>query len=171
MRGLLAACLLLLAAPASAETDKEAAVRAAFLYRLAFFVAWPEQRFRDQDSPIRLCLADGVGVRLRSELDAAARQRQVQQRPLRVLSYEAGVDCELLYVSGVAPPAEVADAATLIVVDSTDALRRFGQLALVRESTPGGEVRLVFRGHRERIGAAAFSLSSKLLSLVRFDGS
>lgn len=169
MLGFLSA--LVYALPAAAEAEKESTVRAAFLYRLAFFVSWPEQRFADARTPIRFCLEQAVPKRLRAELKGAAKQRQVNQRPLVVQDWSGGSEgCDVLYLSGsqAAPPNM--DSGTLVVVDSSETLRDVGQLALVRESGSGGETRLVFHGHRSRIAEAGYTLSSKLLSLVRFDG-
>jgi hypothetical protein len=186
-----AALAWLLALPcAQADDGKEAAVRAAFLFRLAFFVSWPEGAFDAASSPVRICLAPGNDDLARTLAEQTA-TRTVQERPVAVAvlsttalasevtvaavdSVPAGpaaepswADCHILYLGSAGAPATAGHGHTVTVVDSLGQLERAGALALVREES-AGEARLVFYGRRDRLQGASFSLSSKLLQLLRF---
>lgn len=155
--------------PAAADNAKETAVRAAFLFRLAFFVSWPEQAFEDPHSAITLCLTPGNDGLARTLSEQTAR-RTVNERPVSVRELPAGNGiggCHIVY----GDPAAV-DTATpghaLVVVGERAGLLAGGALALEREELMG-ETRLVFYARRDRLQDGRFSISSKLLQLVRFD--
>lgn len=180
-----ACCLMILLScafnTAAAETSsKEDSVRAAFLYRLAFFVTWPDDSFANAQAPINLCVAASTSKQMVRLLIAATAKPIANQRQLtvRVVSDNdsssggrlgASVGCHMLF--GDAFPnvgTNSAQGQTLLVVSSLAALNQGGHLALVREQLTAGDARLVFYAKRERIANAAFKLSSKLMQLVRF---
>jgi hypothetical protein len=173
----LLALLLPVPAPAAEAdaADKEAAVRAAFLYRLAFFVTWDAAAFAAADSPIRFCVASDRPSRVAELLRGQAGNRKVNERGIAVeqRSSAAGLEgCHLVYREGEAAGVATAAATQLVVVDSLAALARGGTLALVPERGPGGELRLGFVSRRDRLPSSGVTLSAKLLQLVRFtDGS
>ncbi len=168
--------LLMLPSWCAAATDKEAAVRSAFLYRLAFFVTWSDQSFADRDSPLRLCMQD-ADPQLTKVLREQTRTRTVHERRLEVVRTRDSGDwhgCHLLYLGPArSAPWTSTDAEraprALIVVERIEDMAELGALALVREEVAGGEARLVFHGHRQRIQSGSYNLSSQLLQLVRFD--
>ena len=153
----------------SIDREKESALRAAFLYRLAFFIKWPESELPagntlafcvigDENSPVGRLLAEQAG------------ERKVLNRPVEVRSVKPDDSlqgCHIAYAEQ-APKAAL-PTKTLLVVDSLQQLSRVGALALVRQTQPGGEIRLAFVGRRERLAAAPFQVSAKLLQLVRFE--
>ncbi|MET0544815.1 MAG: YfiR family protein [Caulobacterales bacterium] len=51
-------CLLTPAVPAQSNVSEDT-IKAAFLYRFASFVEWPQGAFADAQSPIRLCVSGG----------------------------------------------------------------------------------------------------------------
>jgi hypothetical protein len=158
-------CLL----PTAASAAKETAVRAAFLFRLAFFVNWPDSAFGDPAAPVRICIAPGSDA-LAAMLAEQTATRTVQERPVEVELLAPAADaerCHILYREH-ADEAGIAVAPhTLVVVGSLALLDDGGALALVREET-AGEARLVFYARRAALQQVGFSVSSKLLQLVRF---
>ena len=171
----LIAVVCLSAAQAASAVDREAKLRAAFLYRLAFFVEWPAARFASAQSPIMLCIAPDTGAELVNELSAlgnrerkasgaASAARKLQVRALTASQDSA--DCHLLYGEQLEPSLSGRD--RLLVVGTLDALKLSGGLALVREQRAEGDARLVFFAHKQRLHDASIKLSSKLLQLVRF---
>lgn len=167
--GAVVAMLLAGLAQASPVTDKEVAVRAAFLFRLAFFVSWPADTFAAADSPLRICLREPRPAPLARILTEQTRSRTVQDRPVQVVGLDADQPadgCHVLYLEAdSARPG--APLYSLVVVDSLGGLDRAGVLALVREQT-AGETRLVFYADRTRLQHAPFTVSAQLLRLVRF---
>lgn len=165
---------------AAQSPSKEDSVRAAFLYRLALFVTWPDSSFANAKAPITLCLAADTSPQMVSLLTAATTKPIANQRQLMVRvvpdddassggKMGASVGCHMLF-SGAFPTIDPASTKgqTLLVVSSLAALKQGGHLALVREQRTVGDARLVFYAKRERIMDASFKLSSKLMQLVRF---
>jgi hypothetical protein len=169
-------CLLLcgavLPATAADEAEQEAAVRAAFLYRLAFYITWPDAAFADAAGPIRICLASDTGTHLARAFAAQAPKLMVNARPLEVAALKSGDSahaCHIVYLGGGDEAAiAAAQGHALVVVDSLPRLDAAGQLALVREVDKRGDARLVFYARKERLEHAEFSVSYKLMQLVRF---
>lgn len=165
---------------AAQSPSKEDSVRAAFLYRLAFFVTWPDTAFANAQAPITLCVATSTSKQMVRLLLTATTKQIANQRQLtvRVVPDEdassggklgTSVGCHMLF--GAAFPnvdPEAAKGQTLLVVSSLAALNQGGHLALVREQRTAGNARLVFYAKRERITDTSFKLSSKLMQLVRF---
>lgn len=164
---------------AAQSQSKEDSVRAAFLYRLAFFVTWPEASFANVQAPITLCLAASTSKEIVRLLRAATTKPIANQRQLTVRVVPdsdsssggrlgASVGCHLLF--GVAFPNvdNASKGQALLVVSTLTALKQGGHLALVREQRTADDARLVFYARRERIVEGSFKLSSKLMQLVRF---
>lgn len=167
------AVVFLAAAQTASAVDREAKLRAAFLYRLAFFVEWPASRFASAQSPIVLCIAPDTGADLVRELSALGKRSATgdasASRTLQVRALAAAQDssaCHLLYGNQLAP--SIPSKEMLMVVGTLDALKQSGGLALVREQRAEGDARLVFFAHKQRLQDASIKLSSKLLQLVRF---
>jgi hypothetical protein len=177
LSGLAGVLLVMLASPPwlraeSAPADKEAAVRAAFLYRLAFFVSWEAGAFPAPDSPITFCISSVGPSRVAELLRGQAGNRRVNDRGIAVEqrgTSDALDGCHIVYREGVGDRTPTPAATQLVVVDSLAALASGGTLALVPERGPGGELRLGFVSRRDRLPSSGVSLSAKLLQLVRFD--
>lgn len=167
--------LLLAASLAQADAgpaDKEAALRAAFLYRLAFFVSWDERAFAGADSPIRFCITGRTPSRVAELLRGQAGNRRVNERGIAVDQRDASApvdDCHIVYRDGRQPSTAAHSETQLVVVDSLEALAAGGNLALVPERGAAGEVRLGFVSRRDRVPNGGVTLSAKLLQLVRFE--
>lgn len=159
--------------PAVAETlgEKEVAVRAAFLFRLAFFVNWPDSAFGSASAPLVFCLTDGTTPQLRTLLATQTVQRSVRGRKIEVRQLAAATttsECHLVYSdAGTAPPLGPQSANTLAVVDTLDGLAKAGTVALVREEHDGN-TKLQFYVHRERLRELSVSLNAQLMQLARF---
>jgi hypothetical protein len=163
------AVLLCLPPPAPAAA-KETAVRAAFLFRLAFFVNWPASAFDGPTAPVRICVGAGSEA-LAATLAGQTATRTVQERPVDVVLLvpaAAAEGCHILYRERADELDPVPGPHTLVVAGSLAMLERGAALALVREES-GGEARLVFHARRRALNDAGFTVSSKLLQLVRFD--
>ena len=79
----------------------EYAVKAAYLYKFAPFVAWPASAFTSPSSPFNLCVAgdDPFGA----ALDQAVNGQQVDGHPAvvhRLGRVESGSGCHILFVGG-----------------------------------------------------------------------
>jgi len=169
--GGLAAVLMLLAAPAWADSasDRETTVRAAFVFRLAFFIEWPASAFEHADSPLRICLDPRGAEALARTLAEQTAGRTVQERKLdvRLLPADGSAEgCHIVYY-GDGATGRVHSPYGVVVVESLQQLEKDAALALVREQGKD-EARLVFYGVRERLQGADFTVSSKLLQLLRF---
>jgi hypothetical protein len=168
------ALLAPLAAAAQGATpvaDKEAAVRAAFLYRLAFFVNWDPASFNERSSPLRFCVVGDAGSRVAPLLSEHTRGRSVGERSIEVQQLAPGAaltHCHLVYLERDARYAEDSTAGKLIVVDSLDGLQRGGTLALLAETEGEQEKRLGFVSRRDNLARSGVSLNARLLQLVRF---
>src|SRR5690348_8544732 len=101
----LAAAILLASSVASAqEADREAAVKAAFVYNFAKFTEWPKDRPDSETGPIILCI--GGNSRLRAAADEL-QGKLVGSRPLRTVVLTDGANpatCHLLFVDDSTPP-------------------------------------------------------------------
>lgn len=151
--------------------EKEAAVRAAFLYRLAFFVNWEQGAFPAPDSPLRFCVVGDPPSPVAPLLRSHTRERTVGDRPIEVEQHPSGTalaDCHLVYLEREASlPAEQATG-KLVVVDSLDGLQRGGALALLAEEEDGQQKRLGFVSRRDHLQRSGVTLNARLLQLVRF---
>jgi hypothetical protein len=87
LAGLLLACALL-AQPADCAAQAEQHVKAAFLYKFAGYVEWPEASFPKPDSPIVIAVLGEEPVA--AELEQAAAGRTVNDRRIAVRRVKAG---------------------------------------------------------------------------------
>lgn len=166
-RLLASACAALLSAVASAQTEVEQAVKAAYLYRLGFYVQWPSSAFSAPSSPVTVCISgdDPFG----DVLDKAVSGQRINDRPVAVRRVKAlGRDsgCHILYLGA-------ADAQR--VAQTLDAARGTPVLTVTdgARAPAVGVVNFVLRDDRVRFEiddeAAAqnqLALSSKLLKLA-----
>ena len=103
MRGLLfAAGLLAAVTNAGAEEESLAVqrVKAAFLYKFAAFVEWPENAFPNASSPIVIGIVGSDAVA--KELATAAADRKLGSRPVRIQRLgrtdHADACCQILFI-------------------------------------------------------------------------
>jgi hypothetical protein len=167
-RRLLAATLVLTCAAQASEPTPEASVKAAYIYKLAPFVAWPSSAFASSSSPFVVCVL-GDEDPLDSALEQTAGAQHVGAHPavVRRLSHvDAGSGCHMLYLGASHEQS------------STDAIRNVrGEPVLTVSdlgSAPSGAiVQFVVKDNRVRLDidktAAAtnhVAISSKLMSLA-----
>ncbi len=83
----------------SPQKDKEFHVKALFLFNFANFVEWPEDAFKDTESPLRMCLYGNVPFG--GFLDAVDGSR-IRDRRLKVIrtsnSEEIEPGCHILFI-------------------------------------------------------------------------
>ncbi|MEL7044064.1 MAG: YfiR family protein [Pseudomonadota bacterium] len=83
---------------AHAQTDREAMIKAAIVFKLTRYVAWPENAFSAEPDSLRICLAGDPGmVAAMSE----AQGREVDGRRVDVIPIKAAegvVGCNMLYL-------------------------------------------------------------------------
>jgi hypothetical protein len=113
-RALIAALILVMplcAAADAAALALQQRVKAAFLYKFASFVEWPQGAFADAQSPIVIAVAGAEEVA--RELEAAAADRTVAGRALQVrrLSGAEKPDdcCQILFVGARNDPARTTE--------------------------------------------------------------
>ena len=89
------------ATDAVADPSLEYAVKAAYLYKLAAFVEWPQASFESPSSPWRICVIGDDPFK--TVLDQAVAGVAVAGRPIQVARYDAaqpGMDCHIAYIAG-----------------------------------------------------------------------
>jgi hypothetical protein len=149
-------------------TSPEFAVKAAYLHKLAAFVAWPESAFESSTSPIQFCVAGASPFG--SMLQQAVADQRIGSHPILIRNLDRADrvgGCHVLYLA--APNAAfVAEAlrgaqATPVLTVTDSAF----------EHRPTGIIHFVLRDARVRFeideAAAArngLTLSSKLLGLA-----
>lgn len=152
--------------------DKEAAVRAAFLYRLAFFVDW-SPLLASPDQPLRFCLLEADAQPVALPLREHTRSRKVGSHPVEVAELGAGdpLDgCHLVYLAARRELDAAQARMRLVVADDAAMLDHGAHLALVAETEASGERRLAFLSRHDRIRACDLDLNARLLQLVRLEG-
>lgn len=87
-------------APAVAQDNLEAAVKATFLYRFGSFVEWPETAFVSPDAPIVICVTGGgfADVVAQAAGDERIAGRAIVVRTVGIVS--SGSGCHILYATG-----------------------------------------------------------------------
>ena len=99
------------AAPDAATAALQQRVKAAFLYKFAGFVEWPQRAFADAQSPIVIAVAGADDVA--NELEIAAADRTVAGRALQVRRLGAaekpGDCCQILFVGARSDPARTTE--------------------------------------------------------------
>lgn len=167
VRALLLASLILLSPTTNAQDNLELKVKAAFLFNLGKFVAWPPQKFAAENDAIDLCVFydDSLGPVLEQTLLG----KTINGRPLAVrrLTDEGNWGgCHLAYLG--APPAmrltamleRMAGRSVLTVHENSDALAN-GVVRLYLE-----ERKLRFEINSGAAQREQLVLSSKLMSLA-----
>ncbi|MDB5416886.1 MAG: putative transrane protein [Phenylobacterium sp.] len=167
-----AALLLALDWPARANFsadrgDLELAVKAAYLYKLAPFVAWPAAAFGAAEDPLVICIqgADPFG----GVVDRAVAGRRFGRHPMvvrRIPRLERRSGCHIAYVagSGSQSPAQAlaaVDRAPVLTVTDSNRGPAKGVVHLVRN---GGKVRFAINVARAQ--ACGLGISSKLRALA-----
>lgn len=149
-----------------------AAIKVAFVYNFAKFMAWPPHRFASAATPFAFCVRNGALDRRAVE---PLGNKQVGERPVAPRFLQPGDaigGCHLLFVSNVSPRPELealfeaARAAhVLLVSDQPDFARLGGNIALVKDQN-----RLRFQVNLHATQAAGLTVSSRLLRLAEIVG-
>lgn len=160
---LLCACALWLTLAPAHAGPSEYELKAAFVYQIAKFVAWPPA-----NAPLRFCVLGGnpFGAALED-----IRGKPVNERKLEVVQLSAAADpreCNLLFV---AAPAErhlerivaISRGAGLLTLGDTDGFAKRG--AMVNFFLEDGKVR--FEINLDAVRQGGLKISSKLLTLAR----
>lgn len=146
----------------------EAAVKAAYLYKLAPFAAWPASAFAGPSAPFVLCIQGADPFR--NLLDEAVAGQRIGGRAVRVArldQVDAGSGCQLAYVGGSDAQPRAAALAALRgthVLTVTDEASGGGPHGMVHFVLRDGRVR--FEIDLRQADAAGVTISSKLLALA-----
>lgn len=175
-RNLLATVLLLpmwfLAFPVSSANEPgrlEYQVKAAFLYKFANYVEWPQAHFPEEETPITIAVMGAAPIA--AELERVVVGRSAQGRPIAVKRLNAGEPLEGLHIVFVGPEetrrlARVAEAAAaqsiLVVTDSAGALAEGSMINFILAD---GKVR--FEIARDTAEKSGLKLSSRLLAVAQ----
>lgn len=150
------------------SADLEAAVKAAYLYKLAPFTSWPANSFSGPAAPFVICLQgpDPFG----DLLDDTVAGQRIGGRPIvisRLNAVDGGSGCQIAYIAGSDAQPRAA---------ALEALRGSHVLTVTDEANgadPRGMVHFVLQGGRVRFeidmrqaDAAGVTISSKLLALA-----
>lgn len=168
---LLFAILLSAGAPAVADplAERDAAIRAAFIYRLAFFVSWQPELLPTDEADIVVCVVGPQPSHVFLRLSEESAQRRIRERRMQVRALADGAalsGCHIAYVEG--NSRVKADDSQVVVVDSLHRLDDIGTLALVPTSEDGKEERLSFVADRQRNRPERFTFHAQLQQLLRF---
>lgn len=178
MRGPLAWLVIALVAwstlPVSAaEPLEEYEIKAAFLYRFAQFVTWPEEAFESQEAP--LIVAVGGHDPFGRILERTIAGKTVKGRSIEVRRYKRASDlaaCHILFIASEESGASWLQSARRrprampLTVGETDAFwRDGGVIAFTIE-----QKRIRFAINTGAAEGAGLRISSKLLSLARLVG-
>ena len=140
-------------------------VKAAYLYKFAPFVIWPDAAFSGATSPFVICIfgEDPFGP----VIDQAVSSQRVGQRPLvvrRLDHVDRGAGCQILYLGATRNQS---------TADALAAVRGTPVLTVTDRAEPPGVIHFVVMDNRVRFQiddqAAAqngLAISSKLLSLA-----
>ncbi len=153
--------------PAADGPTPEYRLKAALIYKLARFVAWPRPLAQDQPFDICLLGRDDFG----SALDALA-DRRIDGHPVRIRRFQqseaVSPQCRILFISESKRPflktilARLAERPTLTVSDLPGFARAGGMIELAR-----GDHRIVFHINNQRALAAGLRIAAPLLELAR----
>ena len=170
LRGFTLALVLLLLGgglPAADGPTPEYRLKAALIYKLARFVAWPRPLAEGRAFDICLLGRDDFG----SALDALARRR-IDGHPVHIRRFQqseaVSPDCRILFISSSKRPflkeilARLADRPLLTVGDMPGFARAGGMIELAR-----GDHRIVFYINNQRAQAAGLRIAAPLLELAR----
>jgi len=154
----------------AAETAvSEYSVKAAIIYKIAKFVAWPEDAFSSRNDPLQVCLtgADPIGP----AMDALA-GKIVWGRPIAIKRLEeistVETDCKILFLSEVSHASQmqlvsnVANAPVLTIGDNRDFVDMGGIVTLEIEKS-----RVQFAINVDASERAGLNISAQLLQLAK----
>lgn len=163
---------LLLGAGLACASEHDAAalemrVKAAYLYRFASYVDWPESAFAQKDSALRIVIVGAEN--LASELAGAVRNETFNGRPVSVQAYKQPSDlagAHIVFVSRgesarLGALRQAAGGNSLLVTESEGALR---QGSVINFVIVGGQVR--FEISLESAKQRNLRLSSRLLTVA-----
>jgi len=154
----LALVLALAPAPAVAQVS-EAAVKAAYLYKMAAFVTWPPNAFASTSAPFRICVLNRTDVA--GPLSKLANGAQAWGRPVVVSvigEAQEASQCQILFLGDRHAP--VADSAPVLTVTDHGA----ASPGVVEFTLQQSHVRFVI--HRGQADARRLQISSKLLAVA-----
>jgi len=163
--------LALSAVVAQAGSVTEAEVKAAYIFNFAKFVTWPEEKFADSDSPIRIgIVGDGDFA---GTVEETVKEKQVDGRSFVVIHFdhERNVEpCHILFLGSNDGGASVGVGATdrpgvLTVGDSEGFAVDGGMIGFYME-----ENKVRFEVNVGAAKGADLRISSKMLSLARIVG-
>lgn len=157
-------CLTLFASPdAQAQTalNKEAKVKAAYLFNFTKYIEWPDSSFSSSSSPVEICI--DRNPTLEAFMRALVKNRKVgkQQRTLQIKSLRGSDKCHLSYLS------QDIDSSSEVLSNSvnvSEANNSFDPLAILFFQQNG---RLRFEINMKEIERLDIAVSSELLKLAR----
>jgi len=165
----LATCLLWSSPAPGATGPSEYQVKAAFLYKFARFVEWPDSSFASPEAPLVIGILgdDPFGPML----DQAVAGKRVQGRQLQVLRFshlDQAPPCHILFVgrlqqSGLSPVLDLAEGQPVLSVGEAEGFNRAG--GIIRLLVEGQQV--FFEINAGAAQRAGLKLSSQLLKLAR----
>ena len=157
---------------AHAQTDEprftEYEVKAAFIYNVAKFVEWPDERASDARNTINFCVfgADPFGKTLSSIEGRIVRGKKMQTKPVR--SLREARDCHMLFISASEKeqlPRILATVKGLPVLTIADASGFAQQGVMINFYMEQNKVR--FEVNEDKAKDSKLSISSQLLKLAR----
>ena len=161
-----ATCLAVPPAAQAQEAEREAAVKAAFVYNFAKFTEWPKDRPDAEAGPIVLCIS--ASSRLRPAADEL-QGKLVGSRPLRTMVLSDGGNatmCHVLFIDDSTPPrlrqqAESDLYGVLTVSDLPNFARAGGNIGFYSAAN-----QLRFQINLDAARRSGIGFSSKLLRLA-----
>jgi hypothetical protein len=151
------------------STAEEYAVKAAFLFHFAQFVEWPEETFRDANSPVTYCT---IGEDpFHGSLDATLNAKTIGERSFRVLHFKQPQEiqgCQVLFIGAGEKrllPAILASAkgnSVLTVGESEHFIQEGGMIGFLLE-----ENKIRFEVNLEAAQKEKLKISSRLLALAK----
>jgi hypothetical protein len=169
---LVAAMTLAWCFAAHAQTDEgrftEYEVKAAFIYNVAKFVEWPDERTTDGRNTINFCVfgTDPFGKTLNSVEGRIVKGKKMQTKPVRSLKEVR--DCNMLFISGSEKeqlPRILAAVKDLPVLTMGDVTGFAQQGVMINFYMEHNKVR--FEINEDKTKGSKLSVSSQLLKLAR----
>jgi hypothetical protein len=154
---------------AQASLPVEYQVKAAFLFHFAQFVDWPEETFKDANSPLTYCTIGGDPFH--GALDTSLSGKTIGARPFRVLHFKQPQEiqgCQVLFIGAEekrllpAILAGVKGNSVLTVGESEHFVQEGGTIGFLLE-----ENKIRFEVNLEAAQKAKLRISSRLLALAK----
>ncbi len=155
---------------ARAQTVKEYAVKAAFVFNFARFTQWPESSFSDADTPYQLCFVgnDEVADEFKTIHGKKNGPRLIQ---VRQLEGDPARDCKMCHIIFISRDvnqktadqilSKIKDRAVLVIGETKDFAKKGGVINFFSK-----ENRLQFEINTRTAKDRGLSLSSRLLKLA-----